>query len=198
MKKQEKSNRKDFLPVILILLICVTVIVFTFTYALFSYRKQGKNENAITTADVNVLVDDEGKEGISQVGAFPVYDEVGRQSEPYTFMIKNLGTLGVNYKIKLVLDEKAITEDNCKEKLLPDKAIKMQLIKDGKVEIEKILEDLEDYTIDEGYLGLEENVNKMHRYELRLWLDSKGGAEVMEKHYHGRIDVEIIDSRKNP
>lgn len=196
MENKKSNFLKEFLPTICMILLCLFIMVGTLTYALFSYQRSGKEKNTIKTANLNILIDDYGNPGIKQVGAFPVYDEVGRKSDPYPFMIKNLGSLAVNYKVKLVPDQKAIEEDGCQDNLLPNSTIKVQLIKDGKVIKEDLISNLEEYEIDRGFLGLEEGVNKYYSYELRLWLDHNSGSEVMGRHYHGRIDVEIIDSKK--
>ena len=66
------------------------------------------------------------------------------------------------------------------------------MIKDGVVLKEDTIASLTDYVIDAGFIGLVEGVNA-YDYELRLWISSEAGKEVMGRHYHGRIDVEIID-----
>ena len=35
------------------------------------------------------------------------------------------------------------------------------------------------------------SVGASDNYELRIWIDSKAGAEVMNKHFHGKIEVLI-------
>ena len=144
------------------------------------------------TANLNIVIDDNGNLGINQQNSFPAYDEVGRQNDPYKFTLKNIGSVAANYQLKLVPDNKAIEEDGCQENLLEEKSVKFQLIKDGVVLKEDTIASLTDYVIDAGFIGLVEGVNA-YDYELRLWISSEAGKEVMGRHYHGRIDVEIID-----
>ena len=98
----------------------------------------------------------------------------------------------------LVPDTKAIEEDGCEDNLLADESVMFQLIKDGVVIIEDTIASIKGnrYTMDQGFIGLTEEVNS-YDYELRLWIKSTAGAEVMGRHYHGRADVEIIDPANN-
>lgn len=196
MEHQKRSLLKEFAPTICLIFLCCLIMIATTAYAIFTYQRSGREKNTITTANLNVLLDDHGNPGIKQVGAFPVYDEVGRKTDPYPFTIKNLGTIAVNYKLKLVPDEKAINEDGCSNNLLPDESLKIQLIKDKEVILEDLISNLDEYEIDSGFLGLEEGINKFYSYELRIWIHSESGAEIMNRHYHGRVDIEIIDSSK--
>lgn len=198
MEKKRKSIYKELFPVFCITILSFLILTCALTYAYFRYERSGKNPSSLSTAKVNVLFEDYGNPGISQVGAFPVYDEVGRKTEPYTFELKNLGTVEVDYRIKLVPDGVEIESDGCGDNLIADKSLKVQLKKDGKIIFEKPISELEDYELDTGHLGLEEGVNKTESYELRIWIDQSAGAEVMGRHYHGRVDTEIIDSRKTP
>jgi len=195
-KQVKKSIYRELFPVIGVIVLCFLIVILATTYAFFTYYRTQRSDNVVYTANFNILLDDNGQEGIRQVGAFPVYDEVGRKSEPYAFTLKNLGTVAANYKMRLVADEKAIQEDGCADNLLSDTSIKIQLIKDGTVVKEDLISNLQDYEIDSGYIGLEEGVNKSYQYELRLWLNSATGAEAMGRHYHGRIDVVLSDPTK--
>lgn len=194
-KKQEDFNIFSFKWIALLLLLFAIIFSLTFvlTYGFFTYSRTGTETNKVTTASFNILIDDDGDLGINQTNSFPVYDEVGRGYDPYSFSLKNLGSIEANYVLRLVPDEEAIREDGCGSKILADESIKVQLIKDGTVVKESLLSDLDNYELDSGFIGLEESVNKMYSYELRLWIDSNAGAEVMGKHYHGRIEVELSD-----
>ncbi len=195
MKENKSNKRKDpnrqYISLIVMLLM-MTVVLFASSYSFFQYQRSGKKQNIMQTANLNIVIDDNGNLGINQQNSFPAYDEVGRQNDPYKFTLKNIGSVAANYQLKLVPDNKAIEEDGCQENLLEEKSIKFQLIKDGVVLKEDTIASLTDYVIDAGFIGLVEGVNA-YDYELRLWISSEAGKEVMGRHYHGRIDVEIID-----
>lgn len=192
-RKKQKNIYRDFIPVISVFFFSFLLMALVTTYGFFTYYRTGQETNKVTTANFNIVLDDNGDPGINDPRAFPVYDEVGRKTDPYSFSLKNLGTVPANYVLKLVPDENAILEDNCADNLLADKSIKMQLIKNGVVTKELLLSELTDYVIDTGYIGLEDGINKTHTYELRLWIASEAGAEVMGRHYHGRVDVILSD-----
>jgi len=194
--KENKSNKRkapnrQYISLIVMLLM-MTVVLFASSYSFFQYQRSGKKQNIMQTANLNIVIDDNGNLGINQQNSFPAYDEVGRQNDPYKFTLKNIGSVAANYQLKLVPDNKAIEEDGCQENLLEEKSVKFQLIKDGVVLKEDTIASLTDYVIDAGFIGLVEGVNA-YDYELRLWISSEAGKEVMGRHYHGRIDVEIID-----
>ncbi len=195
MKENKSNKRKDpnrqYISLIVMLLM-MTVVLFASSYSFFQYQRSGKKQNIMQTANLNIVIDDNGNLGINQQNSFPAYDEVGRQNDPYKFTLKNIGSVAANYQLKLVPDNKAIEEDGCQENLLEEKSVKFQLIKDGVVLKEDTIASLTDYVIDAGFIGLVEGVNA-YDYELRLWISSEAGKEVMGRHYHGRIDVEIID-----
>lgn len=194
-KVNQKANSSDsnqtFILVITIMLIAI-VILLASSYGFFTYQRSGKNPNVLYTADLSIVLDETASLGINHQNAFPVYDEVGRTTEPYKFTLKNLGAVEANYKIRLLADVEAQYEDGCSNNLLADESIKFQLIKDGVAIKEDLLSNLEDYVIDVGFIGTAEN-NKSYDYELRLWISSEAGKEVMGRHYHGKIEVEVID-----
>ncbi len=199
MKQEKKALdvRKGAAIFLIFLGIVMVIILIATSYGFFSYQRSGRQENIMYTANLNIIVDDNGELGIRQEDSFPVYDEVGRKTEPYRFTLKNTGTVAANYVMKLVPDEEAIEEDNCGNNLLQEEAIKVQLIKDGEVVKEDYISNLNDYEIDSGFIGLVEGVNQSYDYELRLWIASTAGKEVMGRHYHGRVDVVIQDPANN-
>ena len=174
----------------------LTVIVFVVSlimansFGFFEYIRKGINPNRITinsaTANVVVEIDDNSSLNISRGNAYPVSDEVGRKFNPYIFTIKNLGT-SANYKLRIINDTDAINEDGCSDDLLDDVSVRYQLIKDESIVSENILSNLTDRVIETGVLKSRTNYN----YELRIWIDSAAGIEVMNKHFHGKIEVVI-------
>lgn len=187
----EKEVNQPFSSLIIIMIVAI-IILLTSSYGFFTYQRSGKTPNVLYTADLSIILDESASLGINQQNAFPVYDEVGRTTDPYKFTLKNLGAVEANYKIKLVADVEAQYEDGCSDNLLADESVKFQLIKDGSVVKEDLLSNLEDYVIDVGFIGTADN-NKSYDYELRLWITSEAGKEVMGRHYHGKIEVEVID-----
>lgn len=189
--KETNINASKIISVILILFSFI-IIILSVSFGFFTYSRRGRYQSSIYTANLNIVVNDEKSIGINDTNSFPVYDEVGRQTDPYKFTLENLGSVAANYVMKLVPDENAISKDLCSNNLLADESLKIQLIKDGKVVKESKLSALNNYIIDSGFIGLVDGVNS-YSYELRIWIASDAGKEIMGKHYHGKIKVEVAD-----
>lgn len=186
-----KINTSKIISIILILFSLI-IIVLSVSFGFFTYARSGKQQSSIFTANLNIIVNDEESLGINDTNSFPVYDEVGRKTDPYEFTLENLGSVAANYVMKLVPDTEAISKDLCSDNLLADESLKIQLIKDGVVVKESRISELDDYVIDSGFIGLVDGV-KSYSYELRMWIASDAGKEIMGRHYHGKIQVEVID-----
>lgn len=194
-RKEKKLNIRQLL-IILCTIITVLTIGISLSFGFFAYYRSGKTQSGIYTANLNIVVNDEASIGINDENAFPVYDEVGKKTDPYMFTLENLGSVAANYVMKLVPDTDSISKDLCSDNLLDDKVVKFQLIKDGVIVKEARLSELDDYVIDSGFIGLVDDANS-YSYQLRLWIASDAGKEVMGKHYHGKIQVEVIDPTKS-
>lgn len=161
------------------------------TYGIFTTYQEGQQEHIITSANLVIVLDDKDSVGIHDTNAVPVSDEVALSKVPYLFALKNTGTIGAHYEIKLVADTKAIATDACASNLLADASIKYQLIRDG-VELSRgLLSELNGYVIDSGEIAN----GKIYNYQLRIWIPSTAANEVMGRHYHGKIIAEMSDAR---
>lgn len=192
IKNANKNNSTHGIVAIILVLASVVIIALSVSFGFFTYSRSGKKQNSVYTANLNIVVNDKDSLGISQDNSFPVYDEVGKNTDPYEFTLENLGSVAANYVMKLVSDEKAVSEDMCSDNLLSEQSIKIQLLKDDVVIKESRISELENHVIDSGFIGLAEGVNK-YSYKLRLWIASDAGKEVMGRHYHGKIQVEVVD-----
>lgn len=74
-----KENRKTtIIPIILIIVLFIAVIGFT--YAIFTYSKEGRVRNIVTTGNI-AFTYTETTNGISLENALPMDDEVGKKLE---------------------------------------------------------------------------------------------------------------------
>lgn len=192
------KDKIRYVYLVLTVIVLVISLVMANSFGFFEYVKKGINPNRIkinfptrirtksATANVVVEIDDNSALNISNGNAFPVSDEVGRSFTPYIFTIKNLGP-SANYKLKIINDIDAINEEGCNDNLLNDVSVRYQLIKEGSIVSENLLSNLNNRVIESGVLDDKTDYN----YELRLWIDSAAGIEVMNKHFHGKIEVVI-------
>jgi len=190
--KVKKDINVSKIVSIVSIVLSMAVIALSVSFGFFTYSRTGTKENIVYTANLNILVNDEESLGINEKNAFPVYDEVGRKTDPYEFKLENLGSVAANYVMRLVPDSEAIDNDLCRDNLIAEKSLKVQLVKGGTVIKEARISELDDYIIDSGFIGLVDGVNS-YDYELRIWITSDTGKEVMGKHYHGKIQVDIVD-----
>ena len=186
------KNKIRYIYLSLTVIVLVVSLIMANSFGFFEYIRKGINPNRIIigskTSNVVVEVDDNSSLSISRGNAYPVTDEVGRQLNPYVFTLKNLGSRA-NFQLRVINDTDAINEDGCSDNLLSDVSVRYQLIKDGNIVSENLLSNLTNRVIETDVLEKQTDYN----YELRLWIDSQSGIEVMNKHFHGKIEVVISE-----
>ena len=180
------KDKMKYIYLVLTVVVLVVSFVMANSYGFFEYVRKGINPNTIKTANVIIELDDNSSLSISSANAYPVSDEIGRTLSPYVFTVNNIGAKA-GFKLKIVNDVDAIAKDGCSNNLLSDASIRYQLIRDGSVISENIFSNLTDRVIDSGYYAAKTD----YTYELRIWIDSQAGIEVMNKHFHGKIEVVI-------
>lgn len=180
------KDKMKYVYLLLTVIVLVVSLVMANSFGFFEYVRKGINPNTIKTAKVIVELDDNSSLSISSGNAYPLSDEVGRTLSPYIFTVNNIN-VRARFKLKIINDTAAIAEDGCGDNLLSDASIRYQLIRDGSIISENVLSNLTDRVIDSGYYAEKTD----YQYELRIWIDSKAGIEVMNKHFHGKIEVVI-------
>lgn len=162
------------------------VVMFVLvSYAVFSYAREGEENNKLSTGTLILTLDDSTSSGITLSNAIPVTDQEGLSGTPYTFTVRNSGTLNSNYELQLVDDEEKYISHDCSDKKLPWTNIKYSLTKNDEEPVSGILNN---QAFDTALLKPEET----NSYTLRLWIDSKAGNEIMGTHFHGKIQVKAI------
>ena len=185
----KNSRRHLWVSVVLLLLLLLTTIGIT--YAIFQFQKSGTKQQTFKTGTL-ILTLNETSEGISVQNAVPQSDEVGSVSTPYTFTIQNTGTLSAQYRVKLIDDMDLIQQDGDTNRLLGHNKIKYQLVKNEVTGTTALLSTLDEsgMILDFGVLAPEAK----NTYQLRLWVDSASGNEVVGKHYHGKVVIEAVQN----
>lgn len=180
------------------LLIVVAVFVVTLTllgssYAVFSDVKESANANIIKAGTLNIIFD-ETASGNSQIinlnGTYPKSDTDGQASSPYTFTIKNTGSIVSSYTIKIQDDTDMIEEDGCSNNLLPKDKIKYSI--NGETPVLLSSKETDSYIVETSSLFS----NSSRQYSIRMWIDESAGNEVLNNHYHGKIIVESVQGEE--
>lgn len=172
----------------------VTIVMISSAYAIFSSVQKSKDYNTLT---VGVLKVDFNKNGddlgnvIKLNGAYPVSDSEGLKTSPYSFTITNSGTLNAKYRIKIIDDNDMIDSDDCSDKLLDKKYIKVS-VNDEKPFLLNTTE-TNNYIISDGDI----NVSESKTFNIKIWIDENATNDVLGKHYHGKIVVETQNMNTN-
>lgn len=183
MSTRKKNTNKNLVAILVILIMLTCVI--TGSTAIFLTIKNGQRINKLSTGTLILQLNED--KGINLVTAVPMSDTKGMETTPYTFSIKNTGTVNAQYKISIIDDEEGYKEDGCTQNKLPWSNIKYELIKNNESLNPKIISK-SDGVIDSGIL----NMLSINYYSLRLWIDSDSTNEIMGKHFHGKIKIEGI------
>ncbi len=172
----------------------VTILMISSAYAIFSSVQKSKDYNTLT---VGVLKVDFNKNGddlgnvIKLNGAYPVPDAEGLKTSPYSFTITNSGSLDAKYRIKIIDDADMINSDNCSDKLLDKKYIKVS-VNDQEPFLLNTTE-TNNYIISDGDI----NISETKKFSIKIWIDENATNDVLGKHYHGKIVVETQNMNTN-
>ena len=179
----KKINRLGLCVLILSIIICV----FAVSYAAWVRIYEGKKVNSIDTATLILTLDNSEKNAIDLTTAIPVSDNKGLTYVPYTFTLRNSGTVGANYRLMLVNDTETYTKDGCSSKQLDWSNIRYSFQKNNEPSIKGNLSDTSGI-LDIGSISSEEK----NSYSLKLWIKDSATNEIMNQHFHGVIKVEAI------
>ncbi len=182
---EKKEHKLGMIVLVLSIFICLIAV----GYAVWTRVFTGDKENSIDTATLILTLDESESNEISLIHTVPVSDEKGLTFKPYTFKVKNSGTIAANYRLKIVDNEELYESDGCSSKKLDWSNIKYSFKKNDEVATTGILEDIDGVlnigTIDNG---------DTDTYSLILWIKSEATNEIMNQHFHGIIKVEAIQS----
>ena len=178
IEKVDNSKKK----LILILTICVMtlLLVVGISYALWQTTKVQEDTNIIASGCFDVSL--EGKNPINLANTFPITDNEGKTTTPYTFTVKNKCSVATNYDISL---ESLVnsTLDSSKIKVMINDNMKLL---NNFTETEKYFENSKDSRVlATGTLKAEETVT----YNLRLWIDESVTNEDQNKTFDSKIIV---------
>lgn len=204
MKKQEKAGNKMKLMLSCIFIVLLFILVIGTTYALFSYTKEGKIENTISTGSITFSYT-ESSNGILLQNAMPVSDEVGKKLDIsqknngyFDFNVSSTisGTSKINYEIYAT----KISVDN----ELNEKYVKIYLT-DGLTDnaISGYDSDIPTYySLKES--ALEKNAKSLYYgtfnntgiqyFRLRMWISDKYDIKDVSENFKIKVNVQAINS----
>ena len=195
--KINKENRSEFnfkevaltkmakrqLLVTLFSILGVTIISLGSAYAVFTSVSKSADYNVIKVGTLNIDFGEDSSNTIDLSGQYPMSDEEGLKLKPYTFTIKNTGTLTADYEVYIQDDQDMISKDNCTNNQLNKDYIRYKLDTGTPANLSSLAGS--NYKIASGSLEPNGSVT----YTLYVWIREGVGNDVLSKHYHGKIVV---------
>ena len=189
---KEKEEKKEYKIGLIVFAISAFICFIAVGYAAWTRVYEGKEENTIDTATLILILDESESDEISLINTVPVSDTKGLTFEPYSFKLKNSGTITAKYRLKIIDDEDKYITDECSDKKLDWSNIKYSFKKNNEVATVGMLSDID------GILDLGEiDSNEINDYSLILWIKSEATNEIMDQHFHGKIKVDAIQGNQD-
>ena len=192
---EEEQKKKMIMPVVALVIVAVLVIALG-SYAYWQITRKQQNRNVVGTACLNISFSESND--INLVNQYPMTDEEGAGTTPYTFTITNECNAPVNYVVGL---ESIEDENTSFGDYLNYSYLRLQLNNESALTYGSLNDLTNDsprnYTlratkkIKEGTLGANDDVT----YELRLWIDEDTPAQNNDetlntgKYFFGKVIV---------
>ena len=187
MIEKLKENKKAIVILILLLItVCVGI-----SYALWTVTLSQQSENKIATSCLNIEILKESEEIVLE-NAFPITDEEGMKTTPYTFTIRNTCDTFIDYEVSLAMSNATTLNSKYVAVVLDYNEI-------------KTLDTYESTTIDgykEGRILQKGSLSQGDEvtYNLRLWLDEEVTTNdpVFNTKFQGKIHITATIGSYNP
>ncbi len=166
----------------------VTILLIGGSYAYLTLTLNSNKNNILTSGNLNIVLEEEGTT-INLEKAYPVSEEEGLKSTPYSFQVINKGTINGRYKLYLSDDE---IEDN--EERIDNKYVRYSLERENVVIKSGTLDELKDNLLDETSI----NKGNTNNYNLRLWIDEKADNLAIDKVLSKKLKLETSQIIEGP
>ena len=185
---------KRQLLVTLFSILGVTIISLGSAYAVFTSISKSADYNVIKVGTLNIDFGEDSGNNINLSGKYPMSDEEGLKLTPYVFTIKNTGSLTADYEVFIQDDLDMINseEENCANIQLNKDYIRYKLDTAEPANLSSIADS--NYKIATGSLKAGGSVT----YTLYVWIREGVGNDVLNKHYHGKIVVNGVNTQGDP
>ena len=183
---------KRQLLVTLFSILGVTIISLGSAYAVFTSVSKSEDYNVIKVGTLNIDFGEDSSNTIDLTGQYPMSDEEGLKLKPYVFTITNTGTLTADYEVFIQDDTDMIEQDKCSGNQLNKDYIRYKLDTGSPANLSSIAGS--NYKIATGSLEAGSSVT----YTLYVWIREGVGNDVLNKHYHGKIVVNGVNTQGDP
>ena len=187
-----KQPRKKLLIILLILIIICGAIGISYAYWRFVVTQTGTNRIASSCLELT-LTNEENAINIEK--AYPLTDEQGRETTPYSFTVENTCDLFASYTITLEVTKESTLDASYVASMLNTNAIQtLNELETTEVSDSNLYK--EAYILGTGSLGTGDSED----YALRLWLDEEVTIEddVMNKSFQAKVVITYTQSNYSP
>ncbi|MEG0994794.1 MAG: hypothetical protein RSE91_02350 [Bacilli bacterium] len=178
----QKTNNfpvpKEIIMAVIAILFGILVVLGT-TLAAFSQLSSASLKQNMTVGTFKILFT-EGQV-ILLNNTYPMSDKEGLAITPYTFQMKNEGTITAKYQVRLLLD-------NTNTNVLSQDKIKISYNIGSVDSTPRILSQGNGLLVDQGTLVSGATII----YNLRLWIDELAGNEVQGKTFKAKIVIDAV------
>lgn len=176
--------RKEMIKNVIIIGIILFIAVFSTYYIYHTFSDAEEIDYSSTSLDITFH--EETGEELDITKITPLTDSVGLSSKGHTITITNNLTEEVNYKIKIVDNEKKMQEQNCIGITIPREEIRVSIKQPGEETNVYKLSDLEEGVI----LSTRAKALEETKYTIRIWVNNETTLpRDSNHHYHGLIQV---------
>ena len=180
------------LIILLILIIICGAIGISYAYWRFVVTQTGTNRIASSCLELT-LTNEENAINIEK--AYPLTDEQGRETTPYSFTVENTCDLFASYTITLEVTKESTLDASYVASMLNTNAIQtLNELETTEVSDSNLYK--EAYILGTGSLGTGDSED----YALRLWLDEEVTIEddVMNKSFQAKVVITYTQSNYSP
>ncbi len=188
-------NKKTLIAIISVVAVILVLIGVTYAYWLVTKEQQG--ENVISSACLDISMT--GSNDINLPDQFPMSDEDGMETIPYTFTVTNNCTTSIDYQVNLeTLGDSTTSIKASAIKVALNNDIKL-LTADGNTE-PTLNDAFESNRLAYGTLAGKsaDTTDDEVTYELRLWIDKDAPISEQNKTFTSKITVIVGQGVFNP
>ena len=187
----EEPRKKKILPILGLVLVAILIVSLA-SYAYWQITKTQTNKNIVGSACLGISFN--GSNDINLANAWPISDEEGAETTPYTFTITNNCNDAINYQMAL---ESLVAGTGESANYLDYKYLKVQLNDNEAI----LYKDLTDLTPESGIRATKELAHhtlagkESITYNLRLWIDgdtplqNEDESYNTERFFYGKVKV---------
>ena len=188
------KNKK--ITIAIISVVALLLVLIGLTYAYWLVTKTQTNSNIISSACLDITLDDES-DAINLGSQYPLSNEEGMALTPYTFTVTNNCNTSVDYQVALesIGDEATAIASSALKVALDTKA---ELLSNKATVTPTVSGAYASHKLGMGTLASRGSEGSSVTHSLRIWIDENAPISEADKTYQSKISVTIGQGITNP